>query len=84
MFAKKVSMPNPVKNLGHIRCYSSNSPRPVKSPNNSKRYNYQLSLGDNYPIIYMFFKDFTNHRKKTNRAVVFSCRVSILKYRDHR
>ena len=25
----------------------------------------------NNPIIYKFFKDFTNHRKKTNRAVVF-------------
>ena len=24
-------------------------------------------------IIYKFFKDFTNHRKKTSRAVVFSC-----------
>ena len=38
------------------------------------------------PMIYKFFKDFTNHRKKTNRAVVFSCRPSlnILKYRDHR
>ena len=30
----------------------------------------------NNPIIYKFFKDFTNHRKKTNRAVVFSCRLS--------
>ena len=31
-------------------------------------------------IIYKFFKDFTNHRKKTNRAVVFSSRpfLSIL------
>ena len=28
----------------------------------------------NNPIIYKFFKDFTNHRKKTNRVVVFSCR----------
>ena len=26
------------------------------------------------PIIYKFFKDFTNYRKKTNRAVVLSCR----------
>ena len=26
------------------------------------------------PIIYEFFKDFTNHRKKTNREVVFSSR----------
>ena len=40
----------------------------------------------NNPIIYKIFKDFTNHRKKTNRAVVFSCRPfpNILKYRDHR
>ena len=32
----------------------------------------------------MFFNDFTNHRKKTNRAVVFNCRPfpNILKYRD--
>ena len=29
----------------------------------------------NNPIIYKFFKDFTNHRKKINRAVVFSCRL---------
>ena len=33
-----------------------------------------------------FLKDFTNHRKKTNRAIVFSRTPfpSILKYRDHR
>ena len=39
----------------------------------------------NNPIIYKFFKDFTNHRKKTNRAVVFSCRPfpNILKYMDN-
>ena len=29
---KKTSMPNPVKSLGYIKCYSSSSPRPVKSP----------------------------------------------------
>ena len=40
----------------------------------------------NKPIIYKFFKGFTNRRKETNRAVVFSQRPlpSILKYRDHR
>ena len=40
----------------------------------------------NNPIIYKFFKDVTNHRKETNRAVVFNCRPfpNILKYRDHR
>ena len=44
------------------------------------------SLGDNNPSIYNFFKDFTNNKKKTNRAVVFSSRPfpNILKYRDHR
>ena len=35
--------------------------------------------------IYTFFKDFTTHKKKTNRVVVSSCWTipSILKYRDH-
>ena len=28
----------------------------------------------NNPIIYKYLKDFTNHRKKTNKAIVFSCR----------
>ena len=32
---KRTSMPNPVK------CYSSSSPRPVKSPSNFVRYNCQ-------------------------------------------
>ena len=37
----------------------------------------------NNPIIYKFFKDFTNHRKKTNRAVVFSSRpFPNIKYRN--
>ena len=42
-------------------------------------------LGINNPIIYKFFKDFTNHKKKTNRVVLFSCRpfLNIFKYRDH-
>ena len=36
-------------------------------------------------IIYNFFKNFTNHRKKTTRAVDFSCRTfpNISKYSDH-
>ena len=44
-----------------------------------------IKVKTNNPIIYKLFKDFTNHRKKTNRAVVFSCRPfsNILKYRDH-
>ena len=29
----------------------------------------------NKPITYMFFEDFTNYRNKTNRVVIFSCRL---------
>ena len=32
-------MPNPVQSLGYIECHSSSSPRPVKNPGNSIRYN---------------------------------------------
>ena len=40
----------------------------------------------NNSIIYEIFQYFTNHRKKTDRVVVFSCRPfsNIRKYRDHR
>ena len=39
----------------------------------------------NKPVIYKFFKDFANHRKKNNRVVIFSHRLfyNILKYMDH-
>ena len=39
----------------------------------------------NNPIIYKFFKDFTNHKKKTNMVVVFSGRPfpNSLKQKDH-
>ena len=40
-FYKKTSMPNHVKSLDYIKCCSSNSPWPVKSPSNSIRYNCQ-------------------------------------------
>ena len=93
-FLKKTSMPNPVKSFGYIKCYSSSSPKSVKSPSNSIRYNCQkicswsrrpktvLEIRKkisflyviNNPIIYKFFKYFSNHRKKTNREKVFSSR----------
>ena len=41
----------------------------------------------NNPIIYKLFKDFTNHKTKTNRMAVFSTFLvpflNILKYRGH-
>ena len=40
---------------------------------------------NNSPIISKFLKDFTNYRKKTNRAIVFSSRPfpNILRNRDN-
>ena len=38
-FANKTRMPNPFKGLGYIKCYNLSSPRLVKSPSNSIRYN---------------------------------------------
>ena len=40
-FVKKTSIPNPVKSLKYIKWYSSSSPRLIKSPSNSTRYNCQ-------------------------------------------
>ena len=36
---KKTSMPNAVKSLGYIKCHCWSSPKFVKSPTNSIRYN---------------------------------------------
>ena len=38
-FVKKTSIPNSAKSLGYIKCCSLSSPRPLKSPSNSIRYN---------------------------------------------
>ena len=40
-FMKKTGSTNSVENLGYIRCYSSSSPRPVKSLSNSVTHNCQ-------------------------------------------
>ena len=41
-FVKNTSMPTrPCKRLGYIKCYNSSGPRPVKSPSNFIRYNFQ-------------------------------------------
>ena len=48
-FVKKTTMPNPVKTLGYIKSYISSSPRPVKSPSNSIRYNCEISSWSRQP-----------------------------------
>ena len=83
-FVKMTRMPNSAKSLGHIKCYSSGSPRPVKNPKICswwRRLKIILEIKKktaflyviNNPIVCKFFKDFTKHRKKTNGAVGFFC-----------
>ena len=50
-FVKKTSMPNPAKSLGYIKCHSSSSPRPVKSPISSIRPQFIKRL---VIVIYFF------------------------------
>ena len=44
-FMKKSSMSNHAENLEYIKSYSLSSPKPIKSPNNSIRYNCQKICG---------------------------------------
>ena len=62
-------------------CSWSRSPKTILEIRKKAAFLY----GINNPNIYKFFKDFTNHKKKTNRAVVLSCRLfsNILKYWNH-
>ena len=82
------SGPRPIKSASNsIRyncekiCSRSRRPRTILEIRKKATFFYVI----NNPIIYKFFKDFTNYRKKTDRAVVFSWRSfpNILKYRDH-
>ena len=90
-FVKKnsSSSPRPIKSSSNfIRCncqkICSWSRRPNTIMEIQKKSTFIWVI--NNPIIYKFFKDFSNHRKKTNRAVVFSKRPfpSIQQYREHR
>ena len=98
-FLKKTSMPNPVKSVGYIKCHSSSSPsnsirynsqkicswlRTSKTILKIRKWATFISV-NNKPVIYKFFKDFTNERKKIYKAAVFS-RTNFpitLKYKDH-
>ena len=89
---KKTSNTKPWQTPKIYKLYTC-SPRPANSPNNSIKYNCpeisSLSTGPE-TILEITKKprggDLTNHRKKTNKKVVFCYRPlqKILKYRDHR
>ena len=99
-FLMKTSMPNHVESLRYIKCWSSSSPIPTDSCNSdttvkrsavdwedlnhtANQKKGHITLGDHQ--INKFFTDITNHRKKTNKAVFFSCTpfLEIFKYRDY-
>ena len=83
------SSTRPVKNLSSSERYDcqkfcSWSGRPKTILTIRKKVTFLEAIKNS--IIYEFFKDFPNHRRTTNRAVVFNRTPSpnILKYRDHR
>ena len=60
--------------------YFESAPSELGRSSDGKRTIFKSTLLNKY------FKDFSNHRKKTNREVVFSHKplLNIFKYRDHR
>ena len=76
--------PRPVKNHSNSIRYSSLLRlRRLKTILEIEERPY-FSRVINNPVIYRFFKDFTNYRKETTRAVVsYKPFPNILKYRDH-
>ena len=60
--------------------YFESAPSELGRSGDGKRTIFKSSLINKY------FKDFSNHRKKTNREVFFSHKPlpNIFKYRDHR
>ena len=72
-----------LSNRHNCQKISSWSRRPKTILEIRKKVTFLLVI--NNPIIYKFLKDFTNHRKKTSRAIVLSSKPfpNILKYRVH-
>ena len=89
-FVKKTGIPNPVKTLGYIKCYSSSRTRPMKTlaillVTTARRLEddreHLKPYWNQKKAIYLLVinklvicKDFTNSIKKANRVVVCSCR----------
>ena len=70
-------MPNPVKSPSNsITCNCQKIWSWSRRPKTKLKIRKKAILLQmiNNPINHKSFKDFTNHRKKTNRVVVFSCR----------
>ena len=57
---------HPIKSRGYIKCAET-----ILEIRNESTFFEVI----NKSIIYKFFKDFTNHKKKTNRAVLSSHRA---------
>ena len=84
------SSPRPVKSPSNCITYNcqkicswSRRPKTILDWKSAKRPH--VSKWSTILLFTSFWKTFTNHRKNTNRAVVFGCRLfpKIPKYRDH-
>ena len=85
-------MPNLAKIFQYIKCYRSNSPRPITNPSHSIRYNCQkisVEWEDKKPLWKFHFMQWTGLFltcfSKANRAIAFSSTIFfyILNYRKH-
>ena len=70
-FMKKSSMPNSAESLGYIKCYSSSSPRPVKSCSNFIRHNCQkISSWSRRPKMILEIKEKATFRSVINNYII--------------
>ena len=71
-FVDKTSMPNAVKTLGFVKCYSSSSPKCVKSPGNSIRYNCQkISSWSRRPKTILEIRKKTTFFEMINNPIIY-------------
>ena len=73
---KNISMPNPVKSLGYIKCHNLSSPRPVKSSSNSIRYNCEkISSWSRRPKTILEIRKKTAFLHVINNPIIFLWRL---------
>ena len=70
-FVKMTSMSHPVESLGYIMGHSSSSPKPIKSPRNSIRYNCQKICWSRKPETIMEIKTEAKFLEVINKLFVY-------------
>ena len=82
-FVKKTSMPQPAESLGYFKCYRSSSPRPLKNPSSSVRFNcYKICSWSRRPEIILKIRILCSFRlfleRKASKRIPDSWRLEFL------